>query len=166
MEMTDKIKKARQFAIEKHGNQQYGNDPYIVHLDLVYEVAQHYGFGELIGICSYLHDVLEDTSCTFEELWQEFGWEVAYLVFLVTDETGQNRSERKQKTYEKTILDSRAVVIKLCDRIANVRSSKKDNNKLFRMYKKEHESFTIGLKLNVRTGYVNNLVNELNKLFE
>ena len=85
---------------------------------------------------------------------------------MVTDETGQNRFDRKQKTYEKTILDSRAVIIKLCDRIANVRSSKKNNDKLFRMYKKEHESFTVGLKLNVRTGYINNLVNELNKLFE
>lgn len=138
------IEKAREFAIKKHANQLYGNDPYIVHLDDVYEIYNELYpnmTSDILGPACYLHDVLEDTDCTFEEIWKEFGWEVAQLVFLVTDESGTNRHERKQKTYPKIVSTYRSMLLKLFDRIANFSAAKKNNPKLFEMYQKEHAEF-------------------------
>lgn len=162
------IDKARHFAIEKHGNQKYGIEPYSVHLDRVFDIFKGLGIDDLtIGIGCYLHDVLEDTNCTFEEIWKEFGWKVAQLVFLVTDEHGSNRKERKEKTYPKINSSVDAILLKMCDRLANVSASKKYSPKLFEMYKNEHEDFIKQFKYII---YVNTplirLLNELNNLFE
>lgn len=159
--------KAYNFAALYHNGQKYGDESFMVHLNDVYEVAVKYGLDKTILVASYLHDILEATDCKFDELWDEFGWEVAILVFLVTDEPGANRKERKEKTYRKTASTSKAIKLKLCDRIANVRKSKENNPKLFLMYKNEHQEFLDGLAISgTRYGLLGEMLLELNNLFE
>lgn len=139
MNMTEK---AREFVISAHGRQKYGNRPYIYHLDMTWEIANEFNLSSDVQVACYLHDVLEDTDVKFEEIWDEFGWEVAQLVFLVTDEWGRNRRERKDKTIPKIRSNENAVQIKLCDRIANIKSCMLDGNKsLLKMYVDEDSHF-------------------------
>lgn len=138
----NRIEKAREFAIIAHGKQKYGNHPYIYHLDRTWEIANDFNLSEDVQVACYLHDVLEDTEVKFEEIWGEFGWEVAQLVFLVTDEWVRNRRERKDKTFPKIRSNENAVQIKLCDRIANIKSCLLDKNKsLLKMYVDEDSYF-------------------------
>lgn len=166
--MTENTILARSFAEKFHTGQKYGEYDYIVHLDDVFCIAVEFGLDENIQVAAYLHDILEDTSCTFEEVWKTFGWKIAQLVFLVTDERGINRNERKSKTYAKITSNSDAISLKLCDRIANVRNAVKTNNiSLFQMYKNEHDLFVDELMISgTRYGLLNNMISELNSLFE
>ena len=165
--MNEFVEEARDFAIERHGEQLYGNEPYIVHLDHVHEVGLRFGTTIEEQCADYLHDILEDTDCSFEEIWYEFGWYVAHLVFLVTDEDGDNRKERKRRTYPKIRSNSDAIKLKLRDRIANVESSKQNNPGLFQMYKQEHEEFLTELHISgTRYGLLGEMISTLNNLFE
>lgn len=74
-------------------------------------------------------------------LKKAFGEEVAEIVYAVTDELGQNRAERKQKTYPKIKANWKATVVKVCDRIANAQQSKDYNERLFSIYQKENPGF-------------------------
>lgn len=165
--MNEFVEEARDFAIKRHGEQLYGNEPYIVHLDHVHEVGLRFGTTIEEQCADYLHDILEDTDCSFEEIWYEFGWYVAHLVFLVTDEDGDNRKERKRRTYPKIRSNSDAIKLKLRDRIANVESSKQNNPGLFQMYKQEHEEFLTELHISgTRYGLLGEMIATLNNLFE
>jgi (p)ppGpp synthase/HD superfamily hydrolase len=165
--MNEFVEEARDFAIKRHGEQLYGNEPYIVHLDHVHEVGLRFGTTIEEQCADYLHDILEDTDCSFEEIWYEFGWYVAHLVFLVTDEDGDNRKERKRRTYPKIRSNSDAIRLKLRDRIANVESSKQNNPGLFQMYKQEHEEFLTELHISgTRYGLLGEMIATLNNLFE
>ena len=93
------IEKAREFAIAKHGDQKYGSRPYSYHLDQVVSLLEPYG--ELAQVIGYLHDVVEDTGTSTEEVEREFGSTVAACVAVLTDEPGTTRKERKEKTYQK-----------------------------------------------------------------
>lgn len=159
------VERARDFAIKWHGDQKYGNEPYIVHLDHVNEITRRFELPINIQIAAYLHDILEDTDCIFEEVWDEFGWEIAQLVFLVTDEDGDNRRERKQKTYPKISSNPGAVLLKICDRLANIEQAKQNNIGLFNMYKREHNEFLDGLCIaGTRYGLMGEMVGELDNL--
>lgn len=165
--MNEFVEEARDFAIKRHGEQLYGNEPYIVHLDHVHEVGLRFGTTIEEQCADYLHDILEDTDCSFEEIWYEFGWYVAHLVFLVTVEDGDNRKERKRRTYPKIRSNSDAIKLKLRDRIANVESSKQNNPGLFQMYKQEHEEFLTELHISgTRYGLLGEMISTLNNLFE
>jgi len=151
------IEKARQFAIEHHGNQKYGDQPYVVHLDEVAEIAAD--FGEDAIVIAYLHDVVEDTQATLDDIECLFGRFISDCVAIVTDETGRNRAERKPKTYRKMSQVSGelelALIVKAADRLANLRTCvAQDNHRLFKIYKNEHPTFR-------RSAYRANLCNEL-----
>jgi (p)ppGpp synthase/HD superfamily hydrolase len=94
-------------------------------------------------IACALHDTLEDTSLSYNDIQKAFGKEVAEIVFCVTDELGRNREERKEKTYPKIQSNWKATVVKICDRIANIEQSRSYNQKLFDMYKKELYIFIV-----------------------
>lgn len=146
------VNAARAFAIKAHGDQKYAEGkPFIVHLDHVAEVAQAFWKDELLGgdafkhiifASCYLHDVLEDTDVKKEDLYNEFGYHVAFLVDCVTDAEGVNRKERKKKTWGKIRLSTFAVFVKLCDRIANTESSAGSYTK---MYQQEFPLFEAAL---------------------
>lgn len=128
------LNKAYVFTMQAHGSQmRHSGDPYYAH---PIEVA-----GILAGlhmdvpsICTaLLHDVLEDTDITFEDLSDMFGIEIAELVDGVT-KLGQvelsnpnaTRERRQAENFQKFVLamsrDVRVLLVKLCDRLHNMRT--------------------------------------------
>ena len=142
--MTNK-ERALMVAEKAHSNQTYDIYPYIYHIRQVVKIAEQLGYDESIVIAAALHDTLEDTPLSYNDIKKAFGKEVAEIVYCVTDELGRNRNERKEKTYPKIQSNWKATVVKICDRIANVSQSKEYNKDLYAMYKKEHESFCTNL---------------------
>jgi (p)ppGpp synthase/HD superfamily hydrolase len=138
--MTNK-ERALMVAEKAHNNQTYDIYPYMYHIRQVVKIAEELGYDESIIIASVLHDTLEDTALSFNDIKKAFGKEVAEIVYCVTDELGRDRNERKEKTYPKIQANWKATVVKICDRIANVSQSKEYNKGLYEMYKKEHEIF-------------------------
>jgi guanosine-3',5'-bis(diphosphate) 3'-pyrophosphohydrolase len=141
--MSERVEKAMAFAAERHGSQMYGRDPYTRHLSDVAHVLRRFGHGddENLVASAWLHDVVEDTATTVEEVAAEFGREVADMVFAVTNEPGKNRAERHAKTYPKIAGLNRVTTLKLADRIANTEESIRSNSSLFGMYQKEWAGF-------------------------
>jgi guanosine-3',5'-bis(diphosphate) 3'-pyrophosphohydrolase len=133
---------AEAFAIAAHGDQKYGDQPYVVHLRHVQKVLSEWGFANdpILVNAAWLHDVAEDTSTPLSEIEANFGTEVADIVQRVTDEPGSDRKERKLKTYPKIKGHRGATIVKLCDRIANVEASKAVAKK-FAMYRAEYPDF-------------------------
>lgn len=139
--MNTIIKLARDFALKAHGNQLYGIDkPYIYHLDQVVEILEPYG--EMTHIVGYLHDVIEDTTIQLSNIIKEFGFTIATCVYILTDEPGKTREEKKNETYKKIMCFSTfsyihiPLIVKAADRLANVLNKSKID-----MYRKEHELF-------------------------
>ena len=135
---------ARSFAIKAHGDQKYGERPYSYHLDAVAALAAPYG--SEAETVAYLHDTAEDTATTLEEIEQHFGPRIAACVALLTDEPGTNRKERKAKTYAKLAKvhgpNELALVVKVADRLANVRACVQDRKRgLWELYQSEHQVF-------------------------
>lgn len=147
-----RFEEAQRMAREAHQGQQYGAFSYDRHLREV--VNTLVDFGATLGdsktapilVAAWLHDSLEDTSLEFELIEERLGEDVAQIVWRVTDEPGQNRKQRKAATYLKTRQDERAIILKLADRIANVRASQHNNPKLFQMYAKEQTEFSQALR--------------------
>ncbi len=137
------IMEARRFAEKAHGNQRYGGQPYVFHLDQVaYVLTRFNRIQPEIQAAAFLHDTLEDTATNYNDILKPFGQEVAELVYAVTDEIGRNRLERHEKTYPKIAAFPEAIPLKLADRIANVEHSIRsgDGGKLD-MYRREHPRF-------------------------
>lgn len=143
--MTDK-ERAILIAEASHGNQTYGLYPYIYHCKKVAEIAEGLGFDEAIIVSCILHDTLEDTSLSYNNLKKEFGTEVAEIVYAVTDELGRNRNEKHSKTYPKIYNNWKATAVKLCDRIANFTESVFSNCNMASVYIKEYPDFVKGIK--------------------
>jgi (p)ppGpp synthase/HD superfamily hydrolase len=137
--------KARDFAVAAHGDQKYGTNPYVVHLDEVAEIVASVDATDPATAVAYLHDVLEDTSVTADAVEQSFGPFVRRCVEILTDPAGSNRKERKRLLHErlKAVPESHnlALIVKAADRLANVRSSARNNPGLLAMYRQEHSAF-------------------------
>lgn len=141
----------REFAIRAHGDQKYGGEPYVVHLDEVANIACRFPKdeeGEMLRTVAYLHDVLEDTEIERAEISELFGEEIAEAVAAITDPKGKNRRERKAKLNENlSALDESkpahraALIVKVSDRLANVRACVESGDSRLGMYRKEHEAF-------------------------
>lgn len=116
----------RDYAIKAHGGQKYGLYPYEIHLGNVVSVLVRYDIRpvnqyhyELLA-SAWLHDVLEDTEITKEELSAGFGDKIAAIVYALSDDKGGSRAERKANFYTKIYGNEDAMIVKLADRIANV----------------------------------------------
>ncbi|MCI5147155.1 MAG: HD domain-containing protein, partial [Candidatus Electrothrix sp. AR3] len=136
--------KARCFALKHHGKQKYGRYPYAVHLEAVAQIVQEYG--DTAITLAYLHDVVEDTEISINDIEQEFGQFIADCIALLSDEAGENRKERKRKTYAKMALVSGkaeiALLVKAADRLANMRACRADKNeRLLKIYQAEYPTF-------------------------
>lgn len=135
---------ARTFALERHGDQRYGDQPYSVHLDAVARLAAPYG--EQAEVIAYLHDVVEDTETPLSEIEAHFGAFVAACVAILTDEAGTDRPTRKARTYAKMALvtgpETLALVVKAADRLANVKACVAGQQQaLFEKYRREQAAF-------------------------
>ncbi len=146
---TPKLLECWDFASAYHKGQWYGNKPYMYHLKKVSDVAMDCNFtDESILMSCLLHDIIEDTEATYRDIKDNFGEEVAEIVYCVTDELGRSRKERKSKTYKKIRNNPKSIVVKLCDRISNISESMGSENynlKLMKMYLDEHNDFVNGI---------------------
>lgn len=147
---------AAKVAFKAHGDQLYGKGPlpHTYHLRQVYEtVLKHYprlfsDEGVIMLQGAWLHDTLEDTDLTFDELFSMFGRQTARLVEAVTN-IEEDHFGRKLKRWEKSYYTypkircggRRAVGLKLADRIANVRHCIDHNHSMLMMYQREYENF-------------------------
>ena len=152
-EDTSKLLECWDFASKYHKSQLYGSKPYMYHLKKVSDVALDFNYtDESILMSCLLHDIIEDTEITYEDVKENFGEEVAEIVYCVTDELGRNRKERKSKTYKKIRNNPKSIVVKLCDRISNITESMGNDNynlKLMKMYLDEHNEFVNGISTDI-----------------
>lgn len=115
------------FAADKHRNQRRKDaeaSPYINHpIALANVLANESGIeDEHVLVTAILHDTIEDTETTEQELVSTFGQEVANIVLEVTDDKSLPKSERKRLQMEHAAhISSRAQLIKLADKICNLR---------------------------------------------
>ncbi|MNR71330.1 Guanosine-3',5'-bis(diphosphate) 3'-pyrophosphohydrolase [compost metagenome] len=128
---------ARVYADTHHGAQMYGSQRYVYHLDWVARLAAHYGLPEHHRVAAYLHDLLEDTNVTKQELEAEFGQEVADIVDSLTGE-GETRAECRDSMVAKLKLRPEHAPLKLMDRLANVEAAAQEGRvDLLKMYRGE-----------------------------
>ena len=129
-ENLEKIKATFEYADSKHeGQYRKSGDKYIVHpLNVAIILTTIYADTPTIQ-AGLLHDVLEDCDVTYEELKEEFGEEVAKLVYGVTKLSKINFSTENDyliEYYKKIIVgmseDVRAIIVKLADRLHNMRT--------------------------------------------
>lgn len=130
---------AMQFAIERHGDQMYGDKPYQHHLHAVCTILRDFGyFGKWLD-AGALHDVIEDTPTTIDEIMMKWDEWTAKVVWACTG-VGANRKERNTSIYEKIAAFPAAAVVKMADRIANVENATPGSSHAS-MYLKESSEF-------------------------
>ncbi len=114
---------ARAFAVQRHGAQ-YSDEPYVVHLDAVVRLLKEHGIDdESVLAAAFLHDTVEDTPVTMQEIIEQFGDEVAELVYWLSDAETRNRKSRmKMVTWRLALAPWNAKLIKLADIIDNTRN--------------------------------------------
>ena len=115
--MTHIIQKAFQFARDKHKGQTRdgGEDYFESHVRKVASTIMSYSSDDEVIAAAYLHDTLEDTQTTLEELTQEFGERVANLVHELTHE-----GDKKTGYYFPRLKSRDAILIKFADRLCNL----------------------------------------------
>ena len=128
----DRIDRAYLVAEEGHRDQvRVSGEPYIVHPLSVAEILTELQLDDTTICAAILHDVVEDTLFTLDEIRDMFGDEVALLIDGVT-KLGmiqfKSKEDRQLETYRKMILatakDIRVIIIKLADRLHNMRTLK------------------------------------------
>lgn len=117
--------KACSFAAEKHKNQHRKDEnktPYINHPLQVAEILSECGVDDEIVLTSaVLHDTIEDTKTTMEELIDIFGVEIANIVQECSDDKLKSKVKRKQLQIEHAShVSDRAKLVKLADKYANL----------------------------------------------
>jgi guanosine-3',5'-bis(diphosphate) 3'-pyrophosphohydrolase len=127
MNSTALIVRAAAFAAQKHRNQRRKDvdaSPYINHpLALADVLANEAGITDSIALASaLLHDTIEDTDTTIEELTSTFGAVIANTVAEVTDDKELPKAARKRMQIEHAAhISTPAKLVKLADKISNVR---------------------------------------------
>jgi GTP diphosphokinase / guanosine-3',5'-bis(diphosphate) 3'-diphosphatase len=119
--------RALEFAAWKHRDQRRRNaeaSPYINHPIALATVLRTEGDidDEVVLAAALLHDTIEDTQTTWQELRGEFGEDIADIVLEVTDTKWLNKDTRKRLQVQKAPKSSqRAKLVKLADKICNLR---------------------------------------------
>lgn len=127
IKMSKREKKALLFAKRAHGDQKrkYTGEPYWTHLVAVRDIVATVPHDEDMLVASLLHDTVEDTTVTLDQIRAEFGDHVANLVSELTDlvpkkDNNLNREQRKRLDAEHTAMASPdGKTIKLADLIHN-----------------------------------------------
>jgi hypothetical protein len=122
------VKQARDFAIKHHEetNHLYDGKPYSFHLEMVVEFALKYihlipeGYRHIVLAAIWLHDTVEDCRLTYNDIRKATNYQVAEIVYALSNEKGKTRAERANSKYYKGI---RAIIFavfgKLSDRLGN-----------------------------------------------
>jgi guanosine-3',5'-bis(diphosphate) 3'-pyrophosphohydrolase len=124
------VEKAYEFAMRQHaGQQRASGEPYLVHLLETAHIVAEMKLDAVSVVAALLHDTVEDTGATIEQIGKEFGEQVAHMVEGVTKISRidfASREERQAENVRKMVLamvdDIRVVMIKLADRLHNMRT--------------------------------------------
>ncbi|MFH0757087.1 MAG: RelA/SpoT family protein [Bacteroidota bacterium] len=125
------IRKAFKMANEAHkGMRRKSGDPYIVHpLEVALIVSQEIGLGLTSTVCALLHDVVEDTDLTIEDIENAFGKKIASIIDGLTKISGvfdKETNSLQAENFRKMLLtlsdDVRVIFVKLADRLHNMRT--------------------------------------------
>ena len=154
-EEVEKLIKAYEFACDAHKEQaRESGEPYIIHpINVCINLAKFHADGASL-IAGMLHDVVEDTKYTIDEIEEEFGSEVAKLVLGVTkisnihfSSLDQARDANIRRIITSLNEDVRIIIIKLCDRLHNMRTLE------FKAQKKQQRSAIETLSIYVPLAY-------------
>ena len=167
---TDIITKAFNFARQAHkGVKRLSGEPYIMHPIAVAQIAcEEMGLGST-SICSaLLHDVVEDTDYTVEDIEVMFGSKIAQIVDGLTKISGGifgEQASAQAENFKKLLLtmsdDIRVILIKICDRLHNMRTL--ESQPANKQYKIAGETLYIYAPLANRLG-LNKIKSELENL--
>ena len=167
---SDALSKAYTFALDAHKNQKRDSgDPYLIHPVAVADILTDLKLDSATIATGLLHDTIEDTKITYETVKKEFGKEVADLVegvSKISELEGKVIENSKAENIRKLILatskDIRVLLVKLADRLHNMRTlnSISDENRRKRIAK---ETMEIYAPLSDRMG-MNHIRDELEDL--
>lgn len=146
--------RAELFATAAHGatgqKRKYTEEPYVVHLREVADLVTEHGGDEAMIAAAWLHDVVEDTEITLDQIEAQFGDDVAALVFALTDvsrpEDGNRAARKELDRLHTNKAPPRAKTIKLADIISNVSSIAAFDPKFAKVYLPERERVLAGLQ--------------------
>jgi len=148
---SESLSKAYNFALEAHQNQKREEGvPYIIHPVAVAKILTDLKLDSATITTGLLHDTIEDTNVTYETVKKEFGEEVANLVEGVTKISAledKASEDSKAENFRKLILatskDIRVLLVKLADRLHNMRTINfvKDKEKIIRKAKETMEIY-------------------------
>ena len=148
---SDSLNKAYSFALDAHQNQKREEGvPYIIHPVAVANILTELKLDSATITTGLLHDTIEDTNVTYETVKKEFGEEVANLVDGVTKlsaleekATDNSKAENFRKLILATSKDIRVLLVKLADRLHNMRTIQfvKDEDKIIRKAKETMEIY-------------------------
>jgi len=122
--------RAYEYAMQAHANQKRASgEPYFIHPCAVADILMDLGLDAATIAAALLHDVIEDTEATAEDISREFGNEVLALVSSVTKlekivfkSKEDENAENFRKIFVAMAKDVRVIIIKLADRLHNMRS--------------------------------------------
>lgn len=137
------IEQARKFAESAHQGQirKYNGKPYFTHPERVAKRLQELGYPPEMVAAGYLHDVIEDCGVKIQEIETIFGHKVAELVSGLTNPSkGMKVSRAERKKIDREHLSAQAKfvkIIKLVDRIDNIKEMEGAETDFKRLYAKE-----------------------------
>lgn len=171
----DLVKSAELFAKSKHAGQFREDDvtPYSKHLDDVVNRLKSLGvIDDQIFCAGWLHDTIEKTETTFDDLYEQFESEIAVLVSSVSKDMKLTRKKR-ERAYAIQLKESSfsAKLIKLCDISANLgglKNSTSSKSKKLRLVKRQRHYLSIiknDILGNPNYPYVQSLIESANVIF-
>lgn len=131
MEPDDRIniRKAYELAVRAHSEQRRkSGEPYILHpIEVARICIEEIGLGPTAAICALLHDVVEDTDVSLKDIEVQFGTKIAKIVDGLTKldasyDMDSNQAENFRKVLSTLVEDVRVVLIKMADRLHNMRT--------------------------------------------
>lgn len=141
------LEEIREYGDKCHSsvNHMYGNKPYSYHLEMVELFVEAndclldtVGEKYLARIGARLHDTIEDTRKTYNDIKEIVSKEAAEVVYALSNEKGKTRAERANKKYYREIRANKvANFVKICDRLANVQHSVDTKSSMLSKYKEE-----------------------------
>ncbi len=130
LEDKNQLRKAYELAVNAHSKQRRkSGEPYILHpIEVARICVEEIGLGPTAAVCALLHDVVEDTDVTLREIRDMFGERVALIVDGLTKLDGtytvseSQQAENFKKVLSTLVQDVRVVLIKMADRLHNLRT--------------------------------------------
>ena len=125
-----RVRAAFDLAVSAHeGQRRRDGSPYVTHTICAAEIIVETGLDEDSVVAALLHDVIEDTAVSYEEIAKQFGYSVADIVEGVTKLTRvnfTNREDEQMENMRKMLMamskDIRVILIKIADRLHNMRT--------------------------------------------